>query len=80
MKEYSDVRSVPFFDETAALEAVRVEQSVAVMPFIGPLLDAWDQVPAVFKAKLRSMGLGHHLDLIEAVAAREPVEVVHGRD
>ena len=80
MRECSGFRSVPFFDETAALDAVRVEQSVAVMPFIGPLLDAWDQVPAVFKAKLRSMGLGHHLDLIEAVAACEPVEVLRDRD
>lgn len=78
MREYSGVQGMPLFDE-AALEAVRVEQSVAVMPLIGPLLDAWDEVPAVLKATLRLIGLGHHLDLIEAVAARDDEEVSHGR-
>jgi hypothetical protein len=80
MREYSGVRAVPFFDDVVALEAVRVEQAAAVMPLVGPLLDIWDQVPEVLKARLRLIGLGEHLDLVEAAAGCEREEVAHGRD
>lgn len=80
MRDYSNVQSVRPCDEAiaTALEVVRIEQSRAVMPLVGPLLDAWDQVPVALKAQLRLIGLGRHLDLIEAMAGCEREEVAHG--
>lgn len=45
------------------LEGLRNEQAKAVMPLIGPLLDAWEGVPNDMKCELE--------DLTEAIAAIE---------
>jgi len=79
MREYSALQG---FDEAALLAAVRAEQAAVVMPLVGPLLDAWDQVPRALKAQLRVLGLGKRLDLIEAAASGDcgvRREVPHGR-
>lgn len=38
------------------IEALRKEQAAAVMPLIGPLLDAWEGVPNDLRGELEELG------------------------
>ena len=49
------------------VESLRQEQSRAVMPLIGPLLDAWEGVPNDVKSQMEeeALDLCHYLRRIE---------------
>lgn len=49
------------------IKGLRIVQAKAVMPMIGPLLDAWEQLPTDERANLREVApeLCRRLDLID---------------